>query len=61
VQKVVLQEWTLTAIRAGDGAPTALSRNLTGGELEDQNELFIPCCESCGETSFQAGMDAIIG
>ena len=51
----------LAAIRAGDGAPTVLIQNLTGGELQDQNEIFISSCKSCGETSFQAGIYAIIG
>ena len=45
---------------AGDGAPTALIRNLTAGELQDQNEIFISSCISCDETSFQAGIYAII-
>ena len=46
---------------AGDGAPTALIQNLTGGELQDQNEIFISSFISCGETSFQARIYAIIG
>ena len=45
---------------AGDGAPTALIQNLTGGELQDQNEVFISSCKSYGETSFQTGIYAII-
>ena len=51
----------LAAIRAGDGAPTALIQNLTGGELQDKNETFISSCKSCGETSFPTGIYAIIG
>ena len=51
----------LAAIRAGDGAPTALIQNLTGGELQDQNEIFISSFILCGETSFQARIYAIIG
>ena len=44
---------------AGDGAPTALIQNLTGGELKDQNVIFILSCKSCVETSFQVGIYAI--
>ena len=51
----------LAANRAGDGAPTVLIQNLTGGELLDQDEIFISSCQSCGETSFQARIYAIIG
>jgi hypothetical protein len=34
---------------AGDGAPTALIQNLTGGELQDKNEIFISSCKSCAK------------
>ena len=45
---------------AGDGAPTVLIQNLTAGEFQDQNEIFNSSCISCGETSFQVGIYAII-
>ena len=51
----------LAANRAGVGAPGALIQNLTGGERQDQNEIFISSCQSCGETSFQVGIYPIIG
>jgi hypothetical protein len=61
LQKVLLQERRLAALRTREGARTALIQNLTGGELQDQDEIVIPSCQLCGETSFQAGICEIIG
>ena len=46
----------LTYIPVGDGAPTVLIQNLTGGELQDQNETVNSSCKSRGETIIQDRM-----
>ncbi len=46
--------------RRGRGAPTALIQNLTGGELQDQDEIFISSCKSCGERYSKEDIDRIM-
>jgi hypothetical protein len=36
----------LAAIRAGDGAPTGLSQNLTSGAFQNQYEIFVSSCKN---------------
>jgi len=46
----------LTYIPVGNGAPAVLIQNLTGGELQDQNEIVRSSCKSRGETNIQHRM-----
>jgi hypothetical protein len=61
LQKSLLQERRLAAIRAGGGAPTGLSQELTNGELQKHDEIFILPGKSWIETDFQGKFYATIG
>ena len=61
LQKTLLWERRLAAIRAGGGAPTVLSLECTSGAFQDQNETVISSGKSCGETGFKAKIYATIG
>jgi hypothetical protein len=50
---------TVYALLASKQAPTG--QNLTRGESQNQNKIFISPDKSCGEICFQAVINAIIG